>query len=66
MKHKQLSKLVALAESMGFTVDDVVKGKHYKLYLSTPAGKKVLVVSITASDGRAAKNNEAIMKRWKI
>jgi hypothetical protein len=64
MKHKQLSKLVALAESMGFTVDDVARGKHFKLYLTTPAGKKVLTVSISASDHRAVKNNASIMRGW--
>jgi hypothetical protein len=66
MSKKTIKEIRKLAEALGYTVERVEIGKHYKLYLSTPAGKKVLVVSITASDGRAAKNNEAIMKRWKV
>jgi len=67
VKNRKLKDVIKLAESMGFTVDDVATKNHFKLYLTTPKGeKKVLVVSVTASDGRAAKNNEAILKGWKI
>jgi len=67
MRDKGLKAVIKMAESMGFTVDSVAKGRHFKLYLTTPKGeKKVLVVSITASDSRAVKNNKAILKGWKI
>lgn len=45
-------------------VDRVVRGRHLKYYLDTPSGPQVLIVSITASDGRAMKNNEAMLRRW--
>ena len=67
MRNKKLKRVIKLAESMGFTVDGVSTKNHVKLYLTTPKGeKKVLVVSVTASDGRADKNNESILKGWKI
>lgn len=66
MKNKSVKQLVKLAESMGFTIDNVILGKHFKLYLTTPKGKKILTVSITASDGRAMKNNEALLKGWRL
>ena len=37
---------------------------HIKLFLDTPAGKKILVVSISASDVRAIQNNKSILRRW--
>ena len=46
------------------TVDRIVRGKHYKYYLSTPSGPQVLVVSVSASDGRANRNNESLLRRW--
>lgn len=47
------------------TVDKIVRnGTHEKIYLNTPAGKQLLVVSITASDWRAARNNRSILRRW--
>jgi hypothetical protein len=65
-KFKEMRPIVKLAEEMGLTVDGITKGKHFKLYLTTPTGKKVLTVAITASDGRAFKNNKAILKRWSV
>jgi len=40
------------------------RGKHWKYYLQTPSGPKVLTCSRTASDNRAMKNTESILKRW--
>lgn len=65
MKDKTIRKVIKTAESMGFTVDNVVRGKHFKLYLTTPVGKKVLTVSVSASDFHAVKNNESILKGWR-
>lgn len=46
------------------TVDRVVRGRHMKYYLSTPSGPQVLVVSVSASDARASRNNETLLRRW--
>jgi len=59
-----IRKVTAMVEQAGSTVDRVERGKHFKFYLSTPAGKQVLVVSITASDKRAELNNRSILRRW--
>jgi hypothetical protein len=45
-------------------IERVEKNRHYKLFLITPAGKRILVVSITASDRRAEQNNRSILNRW--
>jgi hypothetical protein len=47
------------------TVEKIVQnGNHQKIILDTPIGKRTLVVSLTASDWRAEKNNRAILRRW--
>lgn len=46
------------------TVDRTVYGKHVKYYLSTPSGPQILVVSVSASDGRASRNNASLLRRW--
>jgi hypothetical protein len=66
VKDKRLKKLVGVIERMGFTVDTVTRGKHFKLYLTTPVGKRVLTVSVSASDHHATRNNESILKRWAV
>lgn len=48
----------------GITVERVVEGNHYKLYLDTPSGKQMLVVSRSTSCARAMKNNETLLRRW--
>lgn len=48
----------------GITVEKVVEGKHYKLFLDTPSGKQILVISRTASDFRALANNKTLLRRW--
>lgn len=48
----------------GITVEKVVEGNHYKLFLDTPAGKQILVISRSTSCGRAMKNNETLLRRW--
>jgi hypothetical protein len=53
-----------LAEFPMISLERVEKRTHYKLYLDTPTGKQILVVSLTASDGRAKKNNRSLLKRW--
>ena len=45
-------------------LERVERNNHFKLYLDTPSGKQILVVSITTSDGRAMKNNKSILKKW--
>ena len=48
----------------GITVEKVVEGNHYKLFLDTPAGKQILVIARSASCPRAMKNNETLLRRW--
>jgi hypothetical protein len=39
-------------------------GNHFKIRVATPNSVRTLVVSVTASDWRAALNNRAILRRW--
>lgn len=39
-------------------------GNHIKIRVATPFGVRILIVSVTASDWRAALNNRAILRRW--
>lgn len=39
-------------------------GNHFKIRVATPHGLRTLVVSVTASDWRAAMNNRSILRRW--
>ena len=48
----------------GITVERVVEGNHYKIYLDTPSGKQMLIVSRSTSCTRAMKNNETLLRRW--
>lgn len=48
----------------GITVEKVVEGNHYKLFLDTPAGKQILVIARSTSCARAMKNNETLLRRW--
>lgn len=61
---KHIREICKLAESFGLTVEKVEKGKHFKVYLDTPAGKKILTVSVTSSDGRSVKNNTSLLRAW--
>jgi len=53
-----------LKQFPSITVDRIVRGRHFKYYLSTPSGPQILVVSVSASDARASRNNEALLRRW--
>lgn len=49
----------------GLVAQDVSRDKnHFKIRVATPFGVKTLVVSVSASDWRAALNNRAILRRW--
>ena len=54
----------ALRKFPNIELERIVRGTHYKLYLRTPQGPKILSVSITPSDWRAWKNNETLLRRW--
>ena len=62
MKSHNILKLVAMFPVL--TVQRLVLGDHIKVYLNTPAGRKILVVSRTASDYRADMNNKSLLRRW--
>ena len=68
MKIEKVAKerLARIAEFPGITVDRVERNKHFKVYLSTPSGKRVLSMSVTPSDWRAWKNNETLLKQWSM
>lgn len=42
----------------------VERGKHFKLRLLTPSGKRTLVVAYSASDKRATANNRSLLRQW--
>ena len=54
----------ALQKFPNIELERIVRGTHYKLYLRTPQGPKILSLSITPSDWRAWKNNETLLRRW--
>ena len=56
---KDIEKIPGLV-SQGVSRD----GNHFKIRVATPFGVRTLVVSVTASDWRAALNNRAILRRW--
>ena len=54
-----------IAAIPGLYVEAITRaGKHEKIRVATPAGVQMLVVSVTASDWRAALNNRSILRRW--
>ncbi len=55
---KEIAKIPSLV-SQGVSRD----GNHFKIRVETPSGVRTLVVSVTASDWRAALNNRAILRR---
>ena len=56
--------LAVIKKFDGIAVEKIVEGNHYKLFLDTPAGKQILVVSRSTSCDRAIKNNESLLRRW--
>jgi hypothetical protein len=65
MSKKGLNEIIKKIEKAGHKVDRIERGKHYKLFLTTTSGKKILTVSVSTSDnGHAAKNNDSLLKRW--
>ena len=54
----------ALQKFPNIELERIVRGAHFKLYLRTPQGLKVLSISITPSDWRAWKNNETLLRQW--
>ena len=54
----------ALQKFPNIELERIVQGTHFKLYLRTPQGLKVLSISITPSDWRAWKNNETLLRQW--
>lgn len=56
---KDIAKITGLV-SQGVSHD----GNHFKIRGATPFGVRTLIVSVTASDWRAALNNRAILRRW--
>ena len=54
-----------IATIPGLSVETITRsGKHEKIRVATPSGIKLLVVSVTTSDWRAALNNRSILRRW--
>jgi hypothetical protein len=62
---KTVREVIEMAESFGMTLDGMSRSRHVQLLFTTPKGaKKILTVSVSASDGRAAMNNKSILKKW--
>jgi hypothetical protein len=54
-----------IVEIPGLVFEGVSRDKnHFKIRVMTPIGVRTLVVSVTASDWRAEKNNRSILRRW--
>lgn len=52
-------------KQLGLTVDQVVRSKHYKVYVSAPDNRKaIFVCSVSASCRRSLKNLEAAIRRF--
>jgi hypothetical protein len=62
MTPREIEKMVEKYPTI--TLDRLELGTHYKVFLSTPCGKQLLVVGRTSSDYRADMNNEARLRRW--
>lgn len=60
-RHK-LAKIIG--EYPGLTIDEIVEGKHIKIYLHTPVGRKMFVAPRSASDRRAELNNRSLFNNW--
>ena len=59
-------KRIAQIEKEGLTLTKVVQGKHLKLYVEAPDGRKMLVVcSVTPSDWRVDVKVRAQLKRFR-
>lgn len=56
--------LELLTEFPTLALERIEQGTHYKLFLDTPCGKRLLVVSRSASDFRAIRNNRSILRKW--
>ena len=54
-----------IATLPGLSVEAITRaGNHEKIKVATPAGIKLLVVSVSGSDWRASLNNRSILRRW--
>ena len=62
MKAKDIAKMIAQFSNL--KIDRIEKNHHYKVFITSPKGKHLLVVSVTESDSRAELNNRSILKRW--
>ena len=61
---KYVRDVTNLIKSMGFTINAMDRGKHYKFRLTTPQGEKLLVTSVSASDHRALQNITKQLRSW--
>jgi hypothetical protein len=53
-----------IAEFPALSLSRIEQGVHFKVFLDTPCGKKLLVVSRSASDFRAIRNNRSLLRQW--
>lgn len=61
----RLKQMVEMIEGFpSISLEKVEQGKHYKLFLDTPCGKQILVLSRSTSDNRATLNNRSLLRRW--
>ena len=69
MKSRSLkdAALKEIATIPGLSVESITRaGNHEKIWVATPYGIKLLVVSTTGSDWRASLNNRSILRRWSM
>ena len=65
MTLSRLARYKELIEAAGLTLDKHKNGKHWKLYVSAPDGRKtIFVVAISTADHRADANFKAHLRRF--
>jgi hypothetical protein len=62
VKSKDIIKMISQFENL--KIDRIERKSHIKVFITSPKGKQLLVVSMSASDRRAELNNRSILKRW--
>lgn len=62
---RELQKYIAMAEEAGLIVERTSRGKHFKLYVVAPDGrKKMFTAPMSGSDWRGDKNKKAQLRAF--
>lgn len=62
--NKDQRKWKAIVEQEGLMLDDMVRGRHWKLYVSGSNGQRgIVIVSVTSGDHREERNIRSLLRR---